>query len=158
MGAAASLMAVPEMDDAPRAIIADSSFTSLRDTVREHTRLFVGVPGFPFADVFVWNLTRLGGFPADAFDLPRIFTESGSWPPTLLIYGSEDERMSAQTARSLFEALPTPRKKLVFFAKAHHGDAWEADPDRYLSTITSFLQELGEMAVDASSPATRAND
>ena len=158
MGAAASLMAVPEMSDAPRAIIADSSFTSLRDTVREHTRLFVGVPGFPFADIFVWNLTRVGGFSADAFDLPSVFTESGNWPPTLLIYGSEDERMPAETARSLFEALPTPRKKLVFFAKAHHGDAWEADPDRYLSTITSFLQELGETAVKASSGATGTNE
>ena len=66
--------------------------------------------------------------------------------------------MSAQTARSLFESLPTPRKKLVFFAEAQHGDAWEADPDRYLSTITSFLQELGETAVKASSGASGTNE
>ena len=158
MGAAASLMAAPEMNDAPRAIIADSSFTSLRDTVREHSRLFVGVPGFPFADVFVWNLTRLGAFSADAFDLPRVFRESENWPPTLLIYGSEDERMPAETARSLFEALPTPHKKLVFFEQANHGNAWEADPDRYLSTITSFLQELGETAVNASSGVSGTNE
>ena len=158
MGAAASLMAVSEMAKAPRAVIADSSFASLRGTVRKHTRLFVGLPGFPFADVFVWNLTRLGGFSADAFDLLRVFTESGDWPPTLLIYGSEDARMPAETARSLLEALPTPHKQLVFFEQANHGDAWEADPGRNLSTITSFLQEQGETAVDASSPATRAND
>ena len=158
MGAAASLMAVSEMTNAPGAIIADSSFTSLRDTVREHTRLFVGLPGFPFADIFVWNLARLGDFSADAFDLPRVFRKSGNWPPTLLIYGSEDERMPAETARSLFEALPTPRKQLVFFEQANHGDAWEADPDRYLSTITSFLQELGETAVKASSGATVTNE
>ncbi len=157
MGAAASLMAVSEMTEAPRAIIADSSFSSLRDTVRQHTRLLVGMPGFPFADVFVWHLTRLGGFSADAFDLPHVLKESENWPPTLLIYGGKDERMPADTARSLFQALPTPHKKLVFFEQASHGDAWEANPDRYLSAITSFLQELGERAV-ASSGATSTNE
>jgi alpha-beta hydrolase superfamily lysophospholipase len=150
MGAAASLMAVSEMTEAPMAIIADSSFASLRDTVRRHARLFVGIPGFPFADVFVWQLTRLGGFSADAFDLPLVFKKSENWPPTLLIYGSEDERMPAETARSLFQALPTPHKKLVFFEQANHGDAWEADADRYLSTITNFLQEQGGTAVNDS--------
>ena len=158
MGAAAGLMAVSEMTKAPRAIIADSSFTSLRDTVRQHTRLFVGLPGFPFADVFVWNLTRLGGFSADAFDLPRVVGESGNWPPTLLIYGSEDERMPAHTARSLFEALPTTHKKLVFFEQANHGDAWDANPDRYLSTITNFLQEQGGTAVGAPSGQAGTNE
>ncbi len=148
MGAAASLMAVSEMKEAPMAIIADSSFASLRDTVRRHARLFVGMPGFPFADVFVWQLTRLGGFSAEAFDLPRVFKKLQNWPPTLLIYGSEDERMPAQTARSLFQALPTTHKKLVFFDQANHGDAWEADSDRYLATITSFLREQCGTAAD----------
>ena len=158
MGAAASLMAVSEMSDAPTAIIADSSFASLRTTVREHTRLYVGLPGFPFADAFVWNLTRLGGFSADAFDLLSVVRESRTWPPTLLIYGSEDERMPARTARSLFEVLPGPHKKLVFFGQADHGDAWEVDPDRYLSTITNFLRAHGGTAVDVSSPATGGSD
>ena len=154
MGAAASLMAVSEMTEVAGAIIADSSFASLQETVRHHARLFLGMPGFPFADVFVWNLTRLGGFSAEAFDLPHVFQESEDWPPTLLIYGSEDERMPAETARSLFQALPTPHKKLVFFEQASHGDAWEADPERYLSTITNFLQEQGRTAVDAPSRQT----
>ncbi len=141
MGAAATLMAVPEMDPAPSAIIADSSFVSLRDTVREHSALFLGVPGFPFNHVFVWNLTRLGNFSADEFDLPLIFSRAGTWPPTLLVYGEQDERMSAQTAQTLLGALPTEHKRLIVFDEAGHGDAWESDPDRYLSTIEGFLDE-----------------
>ncbi len=158
MGAAASLMAVSEMAKAPTAVIADSSFASLRGTVRKHTRLFVGLPGFPFADVFVWNLTRLGGFSAGAFDLLRVAGESEDWPPTLLIYGSEDERMPTRIAESLLEAVPTPHKKLVFFEAANHGDAWEADPDRYLTTITNFLQVHGPTVPDASGQLTGGGD
>ncbi len=141
MGAAATLMAVPEMTSAPVAIIADSSFTSLWDTVQEHSSLFLGAPGFPFNDVFVWNLTRLGRFAAEEFDLPLVCSRARSWPPTLLVYGGLDERMSPRTARALLAALPTEHKQLIFFDEAGHGHAWESDPDRYLSTIESFLEE-----------------
>ena len=141
MGAAATLMAVPEMDPVPAAIIADSSFASLRDTVREHSALFLGVPRFPFNYVFVWNLARLGNFSADELDLPLIFSRAGNWPPTLLVYGGQDDRMSSQTVQTLLGALPTEHKRLIVFDEAGHGDAWESDPDRYLSTIEGFLDE-----------------
>lgn len=141
MGAVATLMAAPEMNPPPSAIISDSSFASLWDTVQQHSSVFLGGIGFPFNHVFVWNLTRLGKFSSDALDLPRVFSNSKDWPPTLLLHGERDERISIESAETLLEALPTEKKQLTVFRDVGHGGAWESDPDRYLSIIEDFLDQ-----------------
>ena len=69
MGAAAAFLAAGEAPGEIAGLIADSPFESLEDTNRRHTRLILGLPGFPFDRLFVWNLTRIGGFSPGSLDL-----------------------------------------------------------------------------------------
>lgn len=141
MGAVAALHAAPELHPGPEAIVADSPFSRLDSTVRRHVRLFLHLPVFPFADLFVWNLTRLAGFQGRDLDslaaVRRLETT-----PLLLLYGSQDQRMPEDTAREIFVAIPDSRKELYFFEGAGHGHAYRSDPQRYLNVILSFLQSL----------------
>ena len=58
MGAVAVIHAASDFQQDLEAIIADSPFQSLNETVDHHTRM-LAVPSFPFADIFVWNFTRI---------------------------------------------------------------------------------------------------
>ncbi|MGH9338922.1 MAG: alpha/beta hydrolase [Acidobacteriota bacterium] len=137
MGAVAAIHAAAELQSRPSAIIADSPFASLDETVARHVTLFLGLPAFPFANVFIWNLTRMSGF-----DGTRLNTEQalrGLQPvPILLLYGEHDPRMPESMARQLFKAIPHQSKQLVFLEGAGHAP-YTSDPDRYLKTVLKFL-------------------
>ena len=138
MGAVAAIQAGPQLGREVQAIIADSPFASLRETVAHHTRLLLGLPSFPFADVFVWNLTRMAGYRGEKLDnLQALGRTEGV--PVLLIYGREDRRMPPTTAQSVLEAIPARRKRLVFFEGAGHAAAYRTDPEGYLDVIEEFL-------------------
>ncbi len=147
MGASATLEAGPEFGPEVVAIVADSPFLSLRETVDRHVGLFVGLPAFPFANVFIWNLTRINGFQADQLNAAEAVARMRPIP-TLLIYGADDNRMPAATAEAVFQAIPHAKKELVFFEGAGHGAAWRSDPDRYLRVIVDFLGRMGVAAPD----------
>lgn len=138
MSATASLLALPELREGVVAVIADSPFASLEETVERHVWLFLGLPSFPFVPVFDWYLGHLAGFAPGRLDT-REAVRHDHGVPILLIYGGDDQRMPAETARAIFEAIPIPRKDLVFFPGAGHARAWNTDPQRYLQVIREFI-------------------
>ena len=140
MGAAASLLAAAERPETVSAIIADSPFISLRTTVSRHVGLFLGMPSFPFANVFTWNLSRIGGFDPDRLDLTQELRETTL--PILLIYGEKDSRMPPEQASQLHTALPGTDKQLLLFPNAGHGHAYDEDPGRYLAAVNSLLARV----------------
>ncbi len=141
MGAVAAIHAAADLGGVLEAIVADSPFSNLRETVAHHTSLILHLPAFPFEDLFVWNLTRIGGFRADELDTVRA-VQMADPVPVLLIYGANDRRMPKPTARAVFEAVPHPGKRIVFFEGATHGAAYRIDPDLYLETVLNFLKAL----------------
>jgi len=140
MGAVASIMAVHESAESVKAIIADSPFDNLVATVGRHTRIFLGLPAQPFSSMFIWNLTRKANFQADHLDTVSAFSSLKN-VPVLLIYGEDDPRMTGEVARKLFEAIPYPRKQLIFFENAGHGASFDSAPRRYVDSIVSFLRK-----------------
>ncbi len=140
MGAAAVIHAAAEIAPQLDGIIADSPFLNLNETVGRHVELFLNLPRFPFVPIFVWNFSRLGGFEAQELDNAEALGLLRQ-VPILLVYGEDDRRMPAEVAQGLLEAVPHASKRLVYFPKAGHGDAFESDPERYLATIFDFLQE-----------------
>ncbi len=139
MGATASLLALEEL---PRedllAVVADSPFASLDETVGRHVHLFLGMPEFPFVPIFGWYLSRLGEFPGSRLDAVAAVARVQD-VPILLIYGAEDERMPADTANAVFEAIAGPDKELAVFPAARHAQAWKTDPQRYVRVVGDFL-------------------
>ncbi len=100
MGAVASIHAAAELGEELTAIIVDSPFRNLEETVAHHTRLILGIPTIPFAHIFVWNFARLGGFdPADVDTITAL--QRLSQASTLLIYGAEDRRIPAATSQAI---------------------------------------------------------
>jgi len=140
MGAVAAIHAAGDFQQDLEAVIADSPFRSLNETISYHTESMLALPSFPFADIFVWNFTRINGYQPE--DLNTLKALQGlDAIPVLLIYGREDSRVPASAAQEIFEAIPDGKKKIVFFENATHGAAYRMSRDLYLNTILDFLGE-----------------
>ncbi len=147
MGAVACILAAPQIEPPVSAIIADSPFQNLHETVSRHVRMFLKLPSFPFANVFSWNLARLAGFEADQHDsiaalqkIPQV--------PVLLIYGRDDSRMPEETAQAVYRGVSCARKDLAFFEDAGHGGAYEEHPERFIQTVLNFLNPRSDSRLD----------
>lgn len=137
MGAVSCLMAAPEVEEKLAAVVADSPFLSLRETIRRHTWLVLSLPAFPFVDIFVWNFTRVGDFSETDLNAVKAAAKLRE-VPILLIYGERDRRMPETVAQAFFSEIDSPRK-LVFFPKAGHGRSFRSDPGRYVKEVVDFL-------------------
>ena len=138
MGAVAALHAAGDLQPDLRAVIADSPFLSLRDTMTHHTKLFFGLPSFPFTDLFVWNLARINGYQAEDLDTLEAVKGLGN-VPILMLHGRDDRRIPLSTAQTIFQTIPSEQKKMVDFPGARHGAAYRTDPEGYLTEVVEFL-------------------
>lgn len=141
MGAVAVILAAADVPAGIDAIIADSPFQSLSRTVAHHTWLLMKLPAFPFANIFVWNLTRIEHFDGTRLDTRRALSRIPSIP-VLLIYGEKDRRMPKPTALSVYESVRCPLKQIIFFKNATHGAAYRIDGKAYMNSVRSFLASL----------------
>ncbi len=140
MGAVAALHAARDLQSDLRAVVADSPFLSLQNTMTHHTKLFFGLPSFPFTDLFVWNLARINSYQAE--DLDTLEAVKGlENVPILILHGREDRRIPLATAQTLYQSIPAEIKKMVDFPGARHGAAYRTDPEGYLAEVVEFLGE-----------------
>jgi len=137
MGAVAVIHAAGDFQKDLEAIIADSPFQSLKDTISHHTGM-MALPSFPFANMFVWNFTRMNQYAAEDLNTLEALRRLDE-TPVLLIYGKEDRRMPPTSIQNIFDAIPSEKKKLVFFENSTHGAAYRVNPTLYLNTVLEFL-------------------
>jgi alpha-beta hydrolase superfamily lysophospholipase len=140
MGAVAVLEAAAASTDYS-ALILDSPFSSLRQTIADHTWLFLRLPRFPFADLFLFWFGRIAGFDPGLLDSRAALRQAV--PVPLLIIASEgDQRIPPQVARSLYEEAKAPLKMLkVFGADVPHGAAARLHPHEYNAVLQGFLDK-----------------
>jgi len=121
-----------------RAIIADSSFLSFRDTIAHHVGLFFHLPSFPIANLIVAVTgVRMHMNPDDG-DVEAA-VESLSNVPILFIAGGWDRRMPPALAERLRSASKSPKSELLLVPEASHGEAYATDKPLYLNTVFGFL-------------------
>ncbi len=137
MGAVAVIHAAGDFQQDLEAIIADSPFQSLNETVAHHTGMLT-LPSFPFAHLFVWNFTRITQYEAEDLNTLEALRRLDEIP-ILLIYGKEDRRLPPTGIQNIFDAIPSANKELVVFENATHGAAYRVNPTLYLNTILQFL-------------------
>jgi pimeloyl-ACP methyl ester carboxylesterase len=140
MGASAGLLAASESPDIS-AVIADSSFDSLLDTIRHHVKLFFRIPGFPLGDEVAWLVARHGNFAVRDFDVERGIERAGD-TPILVIAASGDRRMPPALEQKLYDHSRSPLKKFVVLHANRHGEAFNQATDAYESAVTEFLSTL----------------
>ena len=140
MGAAAALMAGADSPEIA-AVIADSSFLSLRHTLAHHLRLFLRLPGFPLADLVAWGIAWQGGFRPSQLDLGDAVTRIGT-RPILFVAVEGDRRMPPWIARELYARAVSPQKKLVVLPGTRHGEGFRQAPEQYEQAVREFLAAI----------------
>jgi len=138
MGAVATLQAAAESKDYA-ALILDSPFSSLKDTIVDHTWLFLNLPRYPFVPLFLFWFQRLAGFDPQQVDSSQALARVQ--PVPLLMIGSEgDQRIPGEVARRLYQQSKSPVKKLkIFGPDVGHGAAARLYPEEYATLLISFL-------------------
>jgi pimeloyl-ACP methyl ester carboxylesterase len=145
LGGAAATLAAAE-DPSVAGLVCDSTYRSLRDTVRHHLTLFRRfrwwlrlVPSWPVASEVVWWMGRRGGFDPDAVDLVAAASRLGG-RPVLFVCNSGDRRMPKEIAFELKAAAGENARVLVVPGESH-GGAWREGTAAYEKAVGDLLNE-----------------
>jgi pimeloyl-ACP methyl ester carboxylesterase len=151
LGAASATLAAAS-DPAIGALVCDSSYRSLRDTISHHLALFRGflwwgglVPKWPVADEVAFWMGRRGGFDPDQVDLVAAARKLNG-RPALFVCNSDDPRMPKEIAFELKDAVGARARVLVVPGKSH-GGAYRDGTAAYEHAVSGLL---GEVLDDAS--------
>ena len=136
MGGAAALRAAARL---PRikAVVAESTFTSLEDNIAKGMIPQTGLPSFPFVPFMLWLGERLTGLqiqhvrPID--DVIRV-----SPRPILFVHGTQDRTVQMSNSVKLYEAAQSP-KGLYLVPHVSHAEVSSAEPHEFACRISGFL-------------------
>jgi dipeptidyl aminopeptidase/acylaminoacyl peptidase len=120
-----------------RAVVANSAFSSLEDTIETSIRFFTGLPPFPFAPMIAFWAEREAGFSADAIDA-KTWIAALSPRPVLLMQGGSDSVISADSGQRLYDAAGEP-KELWFDPDVRHAAFDTARTAEYERRVTAFF-------------------
>ncbi len=137
MGAAVSILTAAEVQEIG-AVVADSSFASLREVVANGYRVIWGLPSFPFASMSLWFAEKLVGVKAEAIR-PLAAVASISPRPLLIIHGTADRLVPLRDAYRLYKAAGEP-KEIWAVSGADHVQAREIDLEGYTEKVTDFFR------------------
>ena len=140
MGAVATLRAASE-SSGYAALILDSPFASIRETIADHSWLFFKLPRFTFPPLFLFWFQRFAGFDVDQVNSHAAMSRVQP-VPLLMIASQGDRRMRPEVARQLFEESHSAVKKIEIFGQdAGHGAAARLHPEQYAALMVGFLNK-----------------
>lgn len=148
LGAASAMLAAAE-DPSVAAVICDSSYRSLEDTVRHHLALFRRfrwwlrvVPAWPVAEEALFWMGRRGGFDPRSVDV-RAAAARLEGRPALFVANSEDRRMPKEIAFDL-RAAAGPAAEVLVVPGNSHGGAWRDGTAAYEAAAGDLLRRALE--------------
>lgn len=134
-------VALQAMADEPRvrAAIVECAFPDLRETIRDHGRLWLHLPAW-VSDLALARAGRLAGFDPDAVSPERSAARiGGSSRPVLLIHGTADPRISLAHAERLRVALGTSAEWYPV-PDGGHNELWRAGGEEYRRRWLGFWE------------------
>jgi pimeloyl-ACP methyl ester carboxylesterase len=144
-GGAASTLAAAE-DGSVAGLVCDSSYRSLRDTVRHHIGLAREwrawmriVPAWPVTSEVLFWIGRAGHFDPEQVDVEAAAAHLRG-RPALFVCNSGDRRMPQQIAFDLTKAAGEHAHVLVVPGNSH-GGAWRDGTAAYETAVRSVLEE-----------------
>jgi fermentation-respiration switch protein FrsA (DUF1100 family) len=120
-----------------RAVVADSAFSSLDDTVTTSVKFFTGLPAFPFVPLIRLWAEREGGYDFSEIDAKQWIGHI-SPRPVLLMQGGADVVISPRSGELLYEAAGEP-KELWFEPTLGHARFLDDLPQEYERRVMGFL-------------------
>jgi pimeloyl-ACP methyl ester carboxylesterase len=161
LGAATVTLAAAE-DQAVAGVVCDSSYRSLRDTVRHHLVLFRSfawwlraVPSWPVGSEVVYWIGRRGGFDPDAVDVVAAAHRLAG-RPCLFVCNSGDRRMPPEIAHELQAAAGNSARLLVVPGNSH-GGAYREGTAAYETAVGEVLSAALAAPSRAAASLTRPN-
>ena len=137
MGAAAVLRAVHSCGVTPDAVVIESVFDSLLNTVR-HRFEAMGAPAFPGAQLLAFWGGRQTGF--NAFEHNPVDYAASLRCPSLFLHGSDDPRARIDEARRVFAAAPG-KKVFLEFPGLGHQTGIARFPTEWKQAVGQLLKE-----------------
>jgi fermentation-respiration switch protein FrsA (DUF1100 family) len=120
-----------------RAVVTNSAFSSLSDTVETSVRFFTGLPPFPFAPLITFFAEREAHIRIADVDAKRWIGRL-SPRPVLLMQGGADVVISTSSGQRLFDAARDP-KTLWFDPQVGHAAFDTARPEEYERRVVTFF-------------------
>ncbi len=138
MGAASTLEAAVETGNYA-ALILDSPFSDIRNTVARHCWLLLKLPRYPFSSLFLFWFERLAGFDPERVNSHKAIVRANP-VPLLIIVSEGDVRMGTADARALRDESKSTLKVLKVYGKeVGHGSAGRIYPEPYGSLLVGFM-------------------
>jgi fermentation-respiration switch protein FrsA (DUF1100 family) len=135
MGSAAILRAVAKEGVQADALVLESPFNSLLDTVGNRFGA-MGLPAFPGAPLVVFWGSVQEGF--NGFEHNPEQYASSVQAPTLILLGEQDPRVTVSQGRAVYNALKGP-KELTIVPGAIHELLYDAAPSLWKASVGGFL-------------------
>jgi pimeloyl-ACP methyl ester carboxylesterase len=141
MGAAASVIAVAELDVQADCLILDSCYTTLAAAVLGWWN-FVGGRALMMvlspSVLIAWAITRVNPY---SVDITRALCDVRV--PVLVVHGEDDRLAKPVCARRNFDALPADQdSQIAIFHGANHGEAKWSKSAHYEKLIIEFLDSV----------------
>ncbi|XGV94612.1 MAG: alpha/beta hydrolase [Leptolyngbya sp. BL-A-14] len=137
MGATAVMRAIAQKGITPDAVILESPFDRLLNTVR-HRFAVMGIPPFPGAALIVF----WGGVQQhiDGFAHNPVEYASAIRCPVLLLHGVMDTRVTQQDAIAIYSNLSGRKQFVLFPNSVGHGSLAIDDPILWKRQVSAFLK------------------
>jgi uncharacterized protein len=127
-----------------RAVVANSAFSSMSDTVTTSVKYFTGLPPFPFVPLIVFWAETETGIKMEEVDATR-WISLISPRPVFLMQGGMDTVISPTSGQILYDAAGEP-KELWFDPELAHVKFDTERAEEYEARVVSFFDQylLGE--------------
>lgn len=139
-GAAAVLLTSGEdtLQEEVKAIVADSSYTTMKDELAHQLNHLYGLPPTPLLEITsVITKVRSGYFFGDVNILKQV---EKNVKPLFIIHGDKDDLVPTYMGEQIFEAA-TSEKQLWIVSGAGHIKAYEMATEQFEEHLTNFLQK-----------------
>jgi len=136
MGGSLAIQYTASHDDV-KALVADSAFSSLEDTIDTSVKFFTGLPSFPFGPMIRFWAEREGDFDPEAVDAKK-WIGAVSPRPVLIMQGGADQVVSVSSGQKLFERASEP-KEFWFEPAVGHGKFLKMMPDQFEKRVVGFF-------------------
>jgi uncharacterized protein len=122
-----------------KAVVANSAFSSMADTVATSVKHFTGLPEFPFVPLIVFWAERETGVAMEEIDTTR-WISLISPRPVFLMQGGADTVISPTSGQILYDAAQEP-KELWFDAELGHVGFDKERAEEYEARVVEFFNK-----------------
>lgn len=139
MGAATVLMASGEkLPSNVKAIIADSSYTSVWDIFKSELKARFNLPPFPLMQMFRVIAKIQAKY--DIKEASVIDQVKKSNTPTLLIHGDADDFVPVTMEPKIYNAIPVEKDQLIIHGAGHTKSRYR-EPETYYKKVYEFIDK-----------------